>query len=90
MSFSDKIRLHHMLTLFPVRFSLIPHSDHGESMPEPLNLAEMSWSDLLRQIRDNPDPKVRQSASFEAMKRVWDRPNQPAERIDPKVFEPDW
>lgn len=75
---------------FAVRFSALPLFDHGEAMPDSLKLDEMDWTTLLRQIRLHPDPKVRQAASSEAMKRVWDGPNQPPERIDPKVFELDW
>ncbi len=71
---------------FAVRFSTVPHDDHGES----LNLEAMSWDDLLKQVRHNPDPKIRRDAAKQAMARVWDGPNQPAERINPRVFEPDW
>lgn len=69
-----------MVTFFPVRFS------HA---PEGLNLQEMEWDRLIRQIRDNPDPKVRQAASSEAMKRVWDGPGQPESRIPARMFLPE-
>lgn len=54
------------------------------------NLNELDWSTLLKQIRHHPDPKVRQDATREATARIWDGPEQPAERVDPVVFEPDW
>ncbi len=75
--------------LFAVRFSRIPHSDHGESMPEPLNLKELVWDRLLYQIRNHPDPKVRADAAKEACQRVWDGPNQPEERIPARMFWPE-
>lgn len=78
------------MTLFAVRFSTLPHSNHGEAMSDSLNLQELDWSALLRQIQIHPDPKVRADAAREAMARVWDGPNQPLERIDPRVFEPEW
>lgn len=78
-----------MVTLFPVRFSALPLFNHGEAMPESLNLKEMEWDRLLFQIKNHPDPKVRQNAVREATQRVWDGPGQPEERIPARMFLPE-
>jgi hypothetical protein len=54
------------------------------------DLQQLDWKTLLDQIRWNPDPKVKQEASREAMSRLWNGPDQPEEKINPSVFEPDW
>jgi hypothetical protein len=52
-------------------------------------LEQLDWDTLLDQIRWNPDPKTRQEALRQASLRVWDGPEQPPERINPALFEPD-
>jgi hypothetical protein len=53
-------------------------------------LEQLDWDTLLDQIRWNPDPKTRQEALRQASLRVWEGPEQPPERINPALFEPDW
>lgn len=53
------------------------------------NLSQLDWTALIEAIRHSKDPKVRQEAQREAVLRVWDGPEQPADRVAPEVFEPD-
>lgn len=78
------------MTLFPVRFSPPPLFDHGEAMPESLKLDEMTWNDLLRQVRDNPDPKIRSEAARQAMERVWNGWNGDEDYCPRRMWEADW
>jgi hypothetical protein len=50
----------------------------------------LNWETLLKQIQLQPHGELKQTLVREAMERIWDGPNQPEERVNPMVFEPEW
>lgn len=84
------------LNLHPTPHDLLDHQERLiHSLPRvqtsmQTNLSELDWDKLLEQLRMQPPGLNKQNLLRECMERIWDGPNQPPERINPMVFEPDW
>jgi hypothetical protein len=55
-----------------------------------VKLPEMSWDQLLAQLRDHPFPWVRQEIMRELTARIWDGPSEDEEYVPSRVFDPSW